>query len=263
MPSIQENVVDPQATIDALRNLAADNQVVIGIGAEFAEAGVVVAPQFPDVEFMIINGQTSDAPNLHVYGIRQGVPAYVAGVLGASLTTVNKVGFVGGGEIPPTTQSADAWAAAIETSNPDIENASTITGDFNDAALAKEATAAQIAGGADVIFGFLDAALPGAIQAIDESGSEVLIFGVIFPRCEEFPQIVGTALLNSGKLVLSMIEDYIGGTIPAVPLFYGFEDPDIQSFQLCPGYDTPENQQIVDDTTAGILDGSIALPAGV
>ena len=261
--SVQENVVDPQATIDALRNLAADNELVIGVGAEFAEAGVVVAPQFPDVVFMIINGQTSDAPNLYVYGVRQGVPAYIAGVLAPSLTQSGKVGFVGGLEIPPTTQSDVAWAAAIEATDPSVENASTITGDFNDAALAKEAAAAQLAAGADVIFGMLDAALPGAVQAIEESGTEALLFGVIFPRCEEFPQIVGTAVLNSANLVNSMISDHLNGTIPAEPLFYGTENPDIQRLELCETFATPENLEIVDTTNAGILDGSIPLPEGV
>src|SRR5690606_24061622 len=76
--SVMENVLDPQERVEALRTLAQDNELVIGVGAEYAEAGTVVAPQFPDVTFMIINGEDSDAENLHVYGVREGVPAYIA-----------------------------------------------------------------------------------------------------------------------------------------------------------------------------------------
>src|SRR5262245_3961083 len=35
--NVVENVVDPQARIDALKNLAADNDLVIGVGGEYAE----------------------------------------------------------------------------------------------------------------------------------------------------------------------------------------------------------------------------------
>jgi basic membrane protein A len=264
-PNVVENVVDPDKRIDALKNLAADNQVVIGVGGEFAEAGVTVAPQFPNVQFMIINGQASDAKNLHIYGVRQGVPAYVAGVLTPKLGTIKKAGFVGGEEIPPTTQSNDGYKAGLAASSQDLASnyASTIVGNFNDSAKAKEAAAAQIADGADVIFGMVDAGLDGLMQAVSDSGKDVKVFSVIVPRCDEFPQIAGTAVLNSQELVKSIVQDYQQNTMPAQPKFYGVENPSIQRFQLCPKYDTPELRQIVDETQQGINNHSIQLPDGV
>ncbi len=265
-PNVQENVADPDARIDALRNLATDNPLVIGVGAEFAEAGLTIAPQFPDVAFMIINGQTDpDIPNLYVYGVRQGVPAYVAGVLAASglLEGVDTVGYVGGEEIPPTTQSDDALAAAIADTNSDVKYVSTIVGDFNDAPKAKDAAAAQLAAGADVIFGLVDAGFPGVIQAAEEAGGEAYLFSVIFPRCGDYPNLVGTAFLNSDILVESMIVDFMNDTIPEIPLFYGVENLDIQRLELCPDFATPELVELVSSTQDGIVDGSIQLPEGV
>jgi basic membrane protein A len=265
-PNVQENVADPTARIDALRNLAADNPLVIGVGAEFAEAGLIIAPQFPDVTFMIINGQTDPAiPNLHVYGVRQGVPAYVAGVVAASglLEGVDTVGYVGGEEIPPTTQSDDGLAGAIADTDPNVEYVSTIVGDFNDAPKAKDAAAAQLAAGADVIFGLVDAGFPGVIQAAEEAGGDAYLFSVIFPRCDDYPNLVGTAFLNSDILVESMIADFLNDTIPEAPLFYGVENLDIQRLELCPTFATPELVALVDQTQAGIVDGTITLPEGV
>lgn len=265
--NVQENIADPDARIDALRNLAADNDLVIGVGAEFAEAGLTIAPQFPDVEFMIINGQTDpEIPNLHVYGVRQGVPAYIAGVVAASGSLegdIDKVGYIGGEEIPPTTQSDDGVRAGVADTDDSIDYVSTIVGDFNDAPKAKDAAAAQLASGADVIFALVDAGFPGVIQAAEEAGGDIFLFSVIFPRCEDYPNLVGTALLNSDRLVASMVEDHLNGTIPEEPLFYGVEDPDIQRLELCPDFATDELQQLVDDTTEGINDGSIELPEGV
>lgn len=266
--NVQENVTDPAARIDALRNLAADNQLVIGVGAEFAEAGLTIAPQFPDTEFVVINGQTDPSiKNLHVYGVRQGVPAYIAGVLSPSLKpatgAVTKVGMIGGEEIPPTVQINDGYKAGVKSAGPSVSYASTITGDFNDVGKAKDAAKAQIADGAQVINGAVDAGFAGVVQAAQEAGDKTLLFSVIFPQCETDKNIVGTQILNSDQLVETIVKDYLHDTIPAEPKFYGVEDPNIQRLELCPNFKTPENQKIVDDTTKGINDGSIKLPKGV
>lgn len=260
--TVVENVVDPQARIDALRNLAADNDLVIGVGGEYAEAGTTIAPQFPDVEFAIINGEQTDAENLHIYFVRQGTPAYIAGVLAAQLTESGKVGYLGGELIPPTTQSDDAMAAAVAATDPNVEYVSTIVGNFNDAEKAKEAAAAQIAAGADVIYALLDAGFPGLQQAVEESGKEVLTMNPIFPRCEDGENIVGYTYLNSARMVVDIVQQYIDGTMPqGAPKFYGLEDPEIQAFVLCPGYE--EHQETVDQLTQQINNNEIEMPEGV
>lgn len=260
--TVVENVVDPQARIDALKNLAADNDLVIGVGGEYAEAGVTVAPQFPDVQFAIINGEQSDAQNLHIYFVRQGTPAYVAGVIAAQLTKTRKVGYLGGELIPPTTQSDDGFKAGVLDTDPSIEYASTIVGNFNDPEKAKEAAAAQIAAGADVIFALLDAGFPGVEQAAAESGKEVLLMNPIFPRCDEGENIVGYALLDSAAFVVNVVKDFMNGTMPqGEPKFYGLQDPSVQAFVLCAGWE--RLQPVVDEITAKINNGEITLPEGV
>jgi basic membrane protein A len=261
-PNVVENVVDPQARIDALKNLAADNPVVIGVGGEYAEAGLTAAPQYPDVSFVVINGQTDPAiPNLHAYFVRQGVPAYIAGVVAAQLTQAKKVGYLGGELIPPTTQSDDGFKAGVASVDPSIEYASTIVGNFNDPEKAKTAAAAQISAGADVIFALLDAGFPGVEQAVTESGKDVLLINPIFPRCDEGPNIVGVAFLSSGALVDQIVSDAMNGSLPTEPKFYGVENTDIQRFELCDGF--AEHQALVDETTDAINAGDVELPEGV
>jgi basic membrane protein A len=262
IPTVVENVVDPQARIDTLKNLAADNELVIGVGGEYAEAGKTVAPQFPDVEFVIINGEQTDAPNLHIYFVRQGTPAYVGGVVAADLTKTMKVGYLGGELIPPTTQSDDGFKAGVADTDPSIEYVSTIVGNFNDAGKAKEAAAAQIAAGVDVIFALLDAGFPGVEQAVAESGKDILLMNPIYPRCEEGENIVGYALLSSAAFVVNIILDYQNGTLPqGQPKFVGLEDPLTQAFVLCPGWE--QYQGTVTDVTDQINSGAITLPEGV
>jgi basic membrane protein A len=261
-PNVVENVVDPQARIDAMKNLAADNDLVIGVGGEYAEAGLTAAPQFADVEFVVINGEMDpEIPNLHAYFVRQGVPAYIAGVIAAELTEANKVGYLGGELIPPTTQSDDGFRAGVTDTDPSIEYASTIVGNFNDPEKAKEAAAAQISAGADVIFALLDAGFPGVEQAVTESGKDVLLINPIFPRCDEGENIVGVTFLSSGNLVDQIVRDTMDGALPTEPKFYGLENLDIQSFQLCEPFS--DLQGLVDETTEQINSGEITLPDGV
>lgn len=261
--TVVDNIGPGQPRVDALNNLALTNDLVIAVGAEFAPAGVEVAPKFPDVSFVIINGQESDAPNLHVYYAREGVPAYVAGAVATALTETDTVGFVGGEEIPPTIQSDDAFKAAVEATDSSVETLSVNTGDFNNVADAKQATATLIGQDADVIFLMLDNAVEGAQQAIRESGKDVKVFTIIVPRCETADNIVGCATLNSTTMVANIIGDYEDDALPEDIQAYGIENPDIQSFELCPEWQKPELVEIVDGLTEQLNNGEIELPEGV
>src|SRR5438552_14425175 len=63
--SVVDNLTDPQSQLDAIRNLAEDNGLVIGGGAQFAKAVDAVAPGAPDVQFVVSAGVTKAAKNEH------------------------------------------------------------------------------------------------------------------------------------------------------------------------------------------------------
>jgi hypothetical protein len=95
-----------------------------------------------------------------------------------------------------------------------------------------------------------------------EVGKDVLTMNPIFPRCEEDPGIVGYTYLNSATMVGDIVEQFQNGTMPqGEPRFYGLENPDIQAYVLCPGFE--EHQETVDQLTAQIEAGEIELPEGV
>jgi len=263
--TVVDNVAPGQPRVEVLKNLALTSELVIGVGAEFAPAGLVVAPQFPDVEFVVINGQLSDqAPNLHVYYVREGVPAYIAGVVAAKITKTKNVAFIGGEEIPPTTESDVAFRAAVQATDPSIGYRSIITGNFNDVSLNKQAAATAISQGADVLFLMLDNAFEGAQQAVRESGKDVKVFSIIVPRCETADNIVGCATLHSDRFEVDVVRDYLDGKLPEGEVrTYGVEDPGVQAFELCPAASTPELQAVVKDLTDKINSGEIKMPDGV
>jgi basic membrane protein A and related proteins len=264
--TVVENVAAGQPRLEALKNLAVTNDLIIGVGAEFAAAGLAVAPQYPEKKFTIINGQLSDkAPNLSVYYVREGVPAYIAGTVAAKLTKTKTIGFVGGELIPPTKQSDDAFKAAAAKADPSIEYLTVSTGDFNNVSLAKQATATLISQGADVLFLMLDNAFAGAQQAVKESGKDVKVFSIIVPRCETAENIVGCATLNSVTFEVAVVKDFLDDKLPTgQPKTFGVEDPEVQAFELCPAWaKQPELASIVEEQTKQINDGSLEMPEGV
>src|SRR3954447_23797343 len=154
--SAVDNLTDPQAQLDAVRNLAQDNGLVIAAGAEFAKSVDAVAPQAPDVQFVVSAGVTKNAKNEHFVLTDWTGPGYVAGYLAAKNSKTGKVGFVGGALIPPTIQGRAGFIAGAKAANPKIKVASVIVGSFIDPAKGKAAAAAQIASGTDVLYAFLD-----------------------------------------------------------------------------------------------------------
>jgi basic membrane protein A len=259
--SVVDGLEDPQAQLEALKNLATDNELVIGGSAAFLDPATTLAPQYPDVEFVVLTGAVDKGTeNLHAYVPRQGVPAYIAGAVAATLSKSHHLGFIGGLEIPPTVASDKGFRLGAEREDSNAKYSSTTIGSFSDPARAKEAAQAQIAAGADQIFAFLDAALPGVLQAIEESGKEVGVYNPTAPRCGENEAYVGTAVINVNRLVQRTIDDFQKNTLPDGTQFFAVETPEIQRFELCPAYRTSKTQKLVDDLVEQLNADEIELP---
>jgi basic membrane protein A len=261
--SVVPNALSETQRVNALTSLARSNQLVIGVGGEFAEAGPQVAKQFPDVTFVIINGLPQPSlSNYHAFEYREGVPAYIAGAVLAKLTTSNHAAFVGGELIPTAAQARDAFDAGLHSVNPNIKVDVTIVGTFQDPQKTAAATSAAIAGGADVLYGYeAGTGWPGMVNAVKSSGKHVYVASNIFDKCSFGTFIVGNSLLSGTEDTVEIIKDFVDNKLPKGTVGIGVQNPKIQSFTLCPGYTKFAGQ--VKTVTAQINDGTIKLPQGV
>ena len=257
--SVVDNLTDPQSQLDAIRNLAQDDGLVIGGGAQFAAAVNAVAPQYSDVQFVVSAGVPKPAKNTHFVLTDWTGPGYVAGYLAAKFSKTGKVGFVGGALIPPTIQGRAGFTAGAKAANPKVKVASVIVGSFIDPQKAKAASAAQIASGTDVLYAFLDTGFAGLLKAIQESGKDVKTIGVILPQCSVSPTTeIADTLSNIPQLVVNTVRDFRAGKL--TNKVYGIEDPSVQSVQLCPKYATLQNKKIISTLRQKIASGKIKLP---
>ncbi|HKP17009.1 MAG TPA: BMP family ABC transporter substrate-binding protein [Gaiellaceae bacterium] len=256
--SVVDNLTDPQAQLDAVRNLAQDNGLVIGGGAEFAKSIDAAAKAFSDVQFVVSAGVPKPAANAHFVLTDWTGPGYVAGYLAAKFSKSGRIGFVGGALIPPTIQGRAGFMAGAKAANPKIKVATVIVGSFIDPQKAKAASAAQIAAGADVLYAFLDSGFAGLLKAISESGKDVKTIGVILPQCSVSKTVVADTLSNIPQLVVNTVRDYRAGKL--TNKVYGIEDPSVQSVAMCPPYATAKYKNLIKSLAAQIGSGKIKLP---
>lgn len=264
--SVQGNLDTEEKRVDAVRNLAADNDIVVAAGAEMSDAMLTVAAEFPDVSFLSVTGEMdASVPNVASFYVRQGAPNAVGAAVLAEITSPSKIGVIGGGDIPPTAQVEDATTTVAEKLDPPAQVTSTVVESFQDVAGSKDAATAMLNEGVTAIVAFVNTGIDGVIAALEDAGDpdDVKVTAQVFPQCDKSPAIVGTAILDAASQMIDMISTAMSGDLPTEPVFWGLENPDIQRFELCPDYDTPENQAVVEEVTQAINDGTYGLPEGV
>jgi basic membrane protein A len=262
LKSTLENRETDQTRTDAINTLGPITKLILAVSASFGPVLDATADKFPNDYFINVAGYTNKFhKNVTGFANDWGAPAYVAGVIAAKMTKTNTVGYVGGAEIPPTTQAAAAFKAAALKTKPGIKVLTNIVGDFNDVSKAKAATTAMIADNADVIFPFLDAGIAGSYAAGKASGKNPAMFKLTIPDCTSYANIVGTEVVNNEAVVVKLLDQYVKGTLKPGTFFLDLQDPKLQTLKLCPKYQKdPMVSKVTKDTIDAINSGATKLP---
>jgi basic membrane protein A and related proteins len=149
-------------------------RLVFGHGYEFQDAAKRVAPEFPRTIYVTTSGTTS-GPNLASMAFGFADASYLAGMLAASMTKTNKLGAIGGTELPPVVESFHAYEQGAHAVNPNIKIITSYIGNWDDVSAGKEQALAQLSQGVDVIFQNADAAGLGVFQAVREHPNAFII----------------------------------------------------------------------------------------
>lgn len=173
--SYQENV--PIASVsDSINTYATEGYDVIFLSTNgYEDFGAQAAPQYPDVQFILINGKQSHGDNLVALKIADEQQGFLMGAI-AALTSKNKnVGFIGGEEITPIINGRKGFEQGAKYADPNVKINATMTGNFNNVNQAKETAKAMIEKGVDVVSPMANAAALGVIEAAEESGTSFAI----------------------------------------------------------------------------------------
>ena len=183
-----------------LRKMASEGyQFVVGVGFLFTDAIDVVAPDFPDTHFAIVDSVV-EQPNVAsiVFGEEQG--SFLVGAIAAGMSETGVIGFIGGMESPLIEKFEAGYVAGARAINPDIRVLTNYAGSFTDVAAGKEISLTQNNQGADVIYSAAGSVGLGAIQAAEDQGFWAI--GVDIDQDGLAPGHVLTSMLKHVEIAL-------------------------------------------------------------
>lgn len=177
---------DKNAYTPNLTTLAGQCDLTFGIGDLMQQAVTDIAKANPNKKFAIID-YNIDLPNVVSINFKTNEGSFLVGILAGKATKSNKVGFIGGENIPLIEKFEAGFIAGVMTVNPaaaaDLVNRNNIiyTGNFTDSSAGKKAAKTLYDSGCDVIYhaaGSCGLGLLDAAKEMRDGGKDVWAIGV-------------------------------------------------------------------------------------
>lgn len=199
---------------------------IIAIGFLYGDAVAEVAPEFPQLDFAIVD-MVVDQPNVRSVVFREQEGSYLMGVMAAAANETGTIGFVGGMDLPIIRKFACGYVGGARAVNPDMEVLIEMTGDtpaaFNNPERGEEIANAQIVAGADVIYHASGGTGVGVLGAAAQAG--IYGIGVDMNQNGMQPGSVLTSMLKQvDYAVYFALKDYADGNYTYGVQSLGLED---------------------------------------
>jgi basic membrane protein A len=186
-----------------------------GIGFLMGDAMKSVAQQNPNAKLAIIDNVV-DAKNVESVTFAENEGAFLVGVVAGLMTKTNKIGFVGGVDIPVIKRFDLGFEAGVKAVNPNAKIIKNYTGAFDKPDLGKAAAATIYNDGADIIFHAAGATGNGVFNEAKDrvkSGKKVWVIGVDKDQSLEFgDDVTLTSMMKRvDEAVIRVSKDVIDG----------------------------------------------------
>lgn len=223
---------DYQPNLQLLVDQGAD--LTVGTGFMLENAVESVARSNPGSKFLLIDSPLLDArgtpvtlPNVRTVVFREEEGSFLVGAL-AGLVAKEKVGFVGGMEIPLIRKFEAGFRAGVRATNPSATVLIQYTGSFDNVSAGKQVAADLVAKGCDVLFHAAGSDGNGVIQAVKEAraaGKAVYVIGVDSDQSHLAPDAVLTSMVKRVDFaVWQAIKDLSAGQFTAGDVRLGLKE---------------------------------------
>ena len=198
--SYKELVMQNEAQREqALRQLAEEGaNPIVMTGFAFGDVLGVVAPDYPETKFAIIDVDWLDLPNVTQVAFAEHEGSYLVGMLAALASKTNVVGFIGGMDIPLIRRFGCGYAQGVKAVKPDATVILNMTGTdgsaWNNPVKGAEIAKSQKSQDADVIYAAAGGTGIGVLQAAADMG--ILSIGVDSNQNYLHPGSVLTSMLK-------------------------------------------------------------------
>ena len=183
--------------------------LIICIGFDQADALAIVAAEYPEQNFALVD-MVVDNPNVASLTFRANEGSFLVGVVAGMVTETDKVGFVGGMDIPLIRDFFEGYEAGAQWANPAVTVSDPVfVGDWADPIKGKELSLALIEQGSDCIYSAAGKSGLGALEGAHEQG--VYTFGVDACQCYLYDEIIASMTKRVDVAVYEMILDALIG----------------------------------------------------
>jgi basic membrane protein A len=282
---VTQNISDYGANIQTF--VDQDFDVIVTIGFLIGTDTAIAAKANPDVKFVGVDqGICVDAegapdptftcagdaaallPNYQGIVFAEAQPGYLAGLVAATISESGTIAAVGGTNVPAVVNYWRGYENGAKTVNPDIEVLYQETDPdpakgFNDPTKGRAIAEQFIGQGADVIFQVAGLTGQGALEAACEA--DIHGIGVDVDQAVSLPDLAPCIVTSAEKKLMDTVQAVVesvatdtfqAGTVPynaaSEPAAIGLSDFHDNAALL-----TPELQALIDQATAGFIDGSL------
>jgi basic membrane protein A and related proteins len=211
---------NPTSIEPAMRAFAERNyDLIIGVG--FAQAPImeVVAKDYPNINFAIVDG-ASQLPNVASLVFKEHEGSYLVGMIAARASKTGVLGFLGGMDIGLIHRFKTGYEEGAKSVNPNVRVIDNYVGvsdsAWNNPGKGKEIALAQISKGADVIFTAAGNSGLGAFDAVEQAGKDEagrarrFVIGVDSNQNGVKPGFVLTSMVKRvDNAVYTIVEDVV------------------------------------------------------
>lgn len=211
--------------------------LIIADGAEMQQQAVQAAAQYPQVKFVVVNGNAAKAPNLASATYSWEQSGFLAGLAAGTVTKTHKVSTMSSIKIPPIEGLYYGFQQGVKQVDPSAKTENSYMGNNSaDTTLSANLTSAQASAGNDVVFTVATGADPGVFRAAEQHNMLVVGYGV-----DETPlgpkNILTSTLVDYTGTMVSLVKLFDGGQFAPKVYTYGFKD---HAFKLAPIANVPK-----------------------
>ncbi len=207
-----------------------DYEIIICVGFDQGDALDQIAGEYPNQSFAIVD-MFVDKPNVASLLFKANEGSFLVGAAAGMKTEADKVGFVGGMDIPLIRDFFVGFEAGAEWANPNVTVLEPVfVGEWANPTKGKELAISLVDLGADAIFVAAGKSGLGSLEAVNETG--VIGFGVDACQCYLYPEIVASMTKRVDVAVFEMIKDAVEGTFEGGTYSGGLKEEWVGSCRL-------------------------------
>lgn len=260
--SYQESTQDADYAPNLQTLIDSENDLVWGIGFKMADAVKEAADNYPDNKFAIIDHSYGEVTPENVIGVtfKENEASYLVGVIAAKMTKTNKVGFIGGMDVPVINRFKYGFKAGVESVSKDIEIIDQYANAFDKPAIGKAIANQMYSSGCDIIFHAAGDTGNGMIESAKELNKFAI--GVDRDQNSQAPDNVITsavkrvdnAIYDIGKKLVE--GEFDGGST----VTYGLKEGGVDIAPTT-SENVPEDViKLVDEVKEKIISGEVVVP---